>query len=143
MLKRYSEHTGCTEMFIKVISIFLLICLPVFSVGVWDIFLTTDKNLEEQLQFLDKLHSCTPYKYHAEPAGIYEIRGKNNRACSVKWTIAECNFPEGVYQEFAKVQRNRAIERSARYRDKQFMEVKDKEYRYLYEMGNLYCSSSF
>lgn len=130
-------------MYIKVISIFLMICLPVFAVGIWDIFLTTDKSLEEQLKFFEKISTCTPYKYHAEPSGIYEIYGKRNGACALKWTFADCNFPEGVYQEFANVQRHRAIERSTRYTNKQFMEVKDKEYRYLYEIGNLYCRFNY
>ena len=121
----------------------ILLQTSVLAVGIWDIFLTTDKSLEEQLKFFEKISTCTPYKYHAEPSGIYEIYGKRNGACALKWTFADCNFPEGVYQEFAKVQSHRAIERSTRYAHKQFMEVKDKEYRYLYEMGNLYCSSSF
>lgn len=139
MLRKCSELTGCMEMYIKVISIFLIICLPVFAVGVWDVFLTTDKSLDEQLKFLDKLNTCEPYKYHAEPSGIYEIYGKRNKACALKWTIAECNFPEGVYQKFAEIQKHRAIERSDRYRKGQFIEIKDEEYRYLYETGNEYC----
>jgi len=132
-------------MFTRGKLIALLIFLPtsVFAVGIWDIFLTTDKNLEEQLKFLDKLQSCTPYKYHAEPTGMYEVYGKRNKACALKWTIVECNFPEGVYQEFSEIQKHRAIERSDRYREGKFIELKDREYRELLNIGNTYCTNSY
>lgn len=117
--------------------------LPVQAGTIWDIFLTNDKNLEEQLQFFEKIETCSPYKYHAMPSGVYEVYGKRNKACALKWTIVDCNFPEGVYQEFAKIQKHRAIERSERYRNRQFIELKDREYRELLNIGNTYCHNKF
>ena len=105
----------------------------------FELAITNDKDTEARLRFMDKLYACENYKYHAEPSGIYEINGKINNACNVKWTIATCDFPEGVYQEIAKVQKHRITERVQRHKNGIVAELNDKEYRYLLEVGNKYC----
>lgn len=95
------------------------------------------------MEFLDKLSICEKYKYHADGTGIYQIFGKLNNACKVKWTIVDCNFPEGVYQEFSQVQKRKTLARYNRFQEGKTMEIKDKDYRYLLYTGNKYCQNNF
>lgn len=121
----------------------ILLQTSVLAAGIWDIFLTTDKSLDEQLKFFDKISTCTVYKYHAEPSGIYEIYGKRNGACALKWTLADCNFPDGIYQEFAKVQKQRIYDKFLWQKSGILIDLKDKNYRYLYDTGNKYCRVNY
>ena len=132
----------------RIISIIvLLLWLSGFSFvraeNPYEFILTNNKEIEAKMLFLDKLTVCENHKYHAEPGGIYEIYGKANNACHLKWTLADCNFPEGVYQEFARVQKHRTIERLLRLEVGLRNEFKDKNYRYLLQTGNKYCSVSY
>ena len=102
---------------------------------------TNNKDLENKLQFLDKLSTCEKYKYQENGVGSYEIFGKINKTCKVKWTLVDCNFPEGVYQEFSTVQQKRVIDRYNNRKDKYYIEIEDKDYRFLYNIGNLYCQN--
>lgn len=101
--------------------------------------ITNNKDLQEHIKFFDNLYECLPFIYHAQPTGYYEIYGKNDGYCSLKWTIVHCNFPPNVYPEFANIQKKRTLERAERYSKGIRVEIKDKEYRYLYETGNKYC----
>lgn len=126
------------------ILFFIIICLSSKAENIFDFYVTNDKEVEAKLLFLENLSTCTPYKYHATPNGIYEIRGKiNNASCDVKWTIVNCTFPNGVYQKFADIQSFRTIERANRQRNGIMEELKDKNYRYLINIGNQYCQNSY
>ncbi len=135
------------EKYIKPIFFILLliiICLSSKAEDVFDFYVTNDKEVEAKLLFLENLSTCTPYKYHATPNGIYEIRGKINKtSCDVKWTIVNCTFPNGVYQKFADIQSFRTIERANRQRNGIMEELKDKNYRYLINTGNQYCQNNY
>ena len=122
---------------------FFCICLSSYAENIFDFYVTNDKEIEARLLFLDNLSSCTPYKYHAVPAGVYEIQGKRNRACAVRWTIVDCAFPEGVYQKFADVQKFRTLQRVSRQRNGVMDELRDKNYRYLLRTGNTYCQNRY
>lgn len=126
-------------MYIKLLLILICLSTPCYASDIFDIFITNDKHLEEYLTFFDNLNSCKEYKFNAERVGPYQIYGKSNRACHVKWTFADCNFPEDVYQKVAEIQKHRAIERSGRIKKGLMIEIKDKEYRDLYRIGNTYC----
>jgi len=122
--------------------VFLLtgFALPVLcSDNPFEFILTNNKEIENQMIFLDKLETCTPHLYHAEPSGIYQIIDKVNNTCYFKWTMAECYFPFAVSKEFARVQRHRIIERAARLDAGYREELKDRNYRYLLYTGNKYC----
>lgn len=135
------------EKYIKPIFFILLliiICLSSKAEDVFDFYVTNDKEVEAKLLFLENLSTCTPYKYHATPNGIYEIRGKINKtSCDVKWTIVNCTFPNGVYPKFADIQSFRTIERANRQRNGIMEELKDKNYRYLINTGNQYCQNNY
>ncbi len=127
-----------------IISImFFSLCLTSQAENIFDFYITNDKEINARMLFLDNLSTCTPYKYHAMPNGVYEIRGKQNRACSVRWTIVDCAFPEGVYQKFADVQKFRTMERVHRQKNGVMEELLDKNYRYLLETGNTYCQNRY
>ena len=111
--------------------------------NIFDFYVTNDREVEARMLFLDKLSSCTPYEYHAMPSGIYKIRGMGNRACFVRWTIVDCAFPEGVYQEFADIQKIRTIQRIERQKNGVMEELRDKNYRYLLKTGNTYCQNRY
>ena len=130
-------------MFIKLfITFFLTIILNanVVASDTFDLIITNNVDLKERLKFFDNLYECLPFKYHVQSSGIYEIYGKNNNICSVKWSLVYCNFPKNVYPEFAKIQKKRTIDRAERYAKGLRVELKDKDYRYLYQIGNKYCT---
>lgn len=145
MLRKFLEHTGFTEMCIRKPAVLIaLMCVPAFAAGnPYEMMVTNNKDIENRMIFFDKISSCTPYKYHQDGAGIYQINGKMNGACSIKWIMADCNFPEGVYQKFAEVQKHRTIERVNRLHEGYRQELKDKNYRYLLSTGNKYCKIIF
>lgn len=123
-----------------IVFLSVLFVLPAFSEGnFFEFVLTNNKEIENQMLFLDKLETCTPHLYHAEPAGIYQIIDKVNNTCYFKWTMAECYFPPAVSKEFARVQRHRIIERAERLDAGYREELKDRNYRYLLYTGNKYC----
>lgn len=126
-----------------IISIILTTALSTYAIETFQFIATTNKDLENKLKFIDKLSVCEKYKYHADGSGNYEIFGKKNNACKVKWTIVDCNFPEGIYQEFSKIQKEKTLERYTRFQEGKAMEIKDKNYRYLLNTGNLYCQNNF
>lgn len=119
--------------------LYIAICIPCDAAEIFDIFITNDKQLEGYLKFFDKLETCTKYEYNAERVGLYQIYGKNNNTCHVKWTFADCYLPEGIYQKFADIQEDRAIKRNAKIKKGIMIEDKDKDYRFLYQIGNQYC----
>lgn len=125
------------------LCLLVILILPCNAENIFDILITNDKNIENKILFLDKLEECKPYKYHAEPSGIYVVNGISNKACAVKWTLADCNFPEGVYQEFAKVQKQRIADKVLWMRNGILIDLKDKNYRYLYDTGNKYCKMNY
>lgn len=134
----------CTKFLNLIIILLASICLSTNAENIFDSYVTNDKEVEAKMLFLDNLSTCTEYKYHAVPSGIYEIRGKNNNSsCNVKWTIVNCTFPNGVYQKFADVQRFRTIERVNRQKNGIMEELQDKNYRYLINTGNLYCQNNY
>ena len=137
-----SEHRIVNRN-ILLIFLLCLICLRAQSENIFDFYVTNDKEIEAKMLFLDNLYNCNPYKYHAVPNGIYEIRGKYNRACYVRWTVVDCTFPEGVYQQFAQVQKFRTMERSHRQSNGIMEELRDKNYRYLLKTGNTYCQNRY
>lgn len=148
MLRKFLEHTGYTEMYIRGKCFLAILSTGIFlSVSAagnpYEMMLTNNKDIENRLIFFDKLYGCVPYKYHQEGVGIYLINGKINGACSLKWVMADCNFPEGVYQKFAEVQKHRTIERVNRLHEGYRQELKDKNYRYLLSTGNKYCKIIF
>lgn len=116
-----------------------LICTPCKAADTFEIFITNNIQLEGYLKFFDKLNNCTAYNFNAEHAGPYKIFGKNNGACHVKWTFADCYFPNGIYQKVAEIQQHRAIERNENIKKGILIENKDREYRELYQIGNQYC----
>ena len=132
----------CTKL-INLLLLLFSICLTSNAENIFDFYVTNDKEIEAKLMFLDKLSTCTPYKYHAVPSGIYEIRGNKNTYCDVKWTIVNCNFPNGVYQKFADIQKFRTIERVNRQKNGVMEELRDKNYRYLINTGNKCCQNDF
>lgn len=129
--------------YILILVVFFSAMLCTYSDELFKSFVTNDKDLENKLLFFDKLSDCTKHEYYAEGQGKYAIFGKVNNACNVQWTIVDCNFPEGVYQKFADIQKNKTMERYNRLREGKFIELKDKDTRYLYKMGNLYCQSNY
>lgn len=128
---------------VKFLFLLMSICLSSNAQEVFDFYVTNDKDVEAKLIFLENLSTCTPYKYHAVPSGIYEVKGKQNTYCNVKWTIVNCTFPNGVYQKFANVQKFRTMERLNRQRNGVMEELRDKNYRYLINTGNLYCQNDY
>ena len=125
------------------IIIFMLILSSCFATELFQFVATNNKDLENKLQFLDKLSTCEKYKYQEDGVGSYEIFGKINNACKVKWTLVDCNFPEGVYQEVSTIQQKRVIDRYNNRKDKYYIEIEDKDYRFLYNTGNLYCQNRY
>ena len=127
------------------IAFFLLIvcAIKVFVIETFQFFATNNKNLEKKLEFLDKLSICEKFKYQEDGIGSYEIFGKVNNACKLKWTLVDCNFPEGVYQEFSNVQKKRTLERYDNRLNKYYIEIENKDYRYIVNKGNLYCQNRY
>lgn len=125
---------------------FFVLCLVIlkcYAIANFYLVATSDKDLQAKLNFLDKLDICEKHKYQEDGVGSYEIFGKQNKACKVKWTLVDCYFPEGVYQEFSQVQKKRVIERYNNRLDKHYIEVEDKDYRYIVNTGNLYCQNRY
>ena len=132
------------KLFIITISFVLcLVILKCYALANFSLIATSDKDLQAKLNFLDKLDICEKHKYQEDGVGSYEIFGKQNKACKVKWTLVDCYFPEGVYQEFSQVQKKRVIERYNNRLDKHYIEVEDKNYRYIVNTGNLYCQNRY
>lgn len=127
------------------IAFFLLIvcAIKVFAIETFQFFATNNKDLEKKLEFLDKLSICEKFKYQEDGIGSYEIFGKVNNACKLKWTLVDCNFPEGVYQEFSNVQKKRTLERYDNRLNKYYIEIENKDYRYIVNKGNLYCQNRY
>lgn len=127
------------------IAFFLLIvcAIKVFALETFQFFATNNKDLEKKLEFLDKLSICEKFKYQEDGIGSYEIFGKVNNACKLKWTLVDCNFPEGVYQEFSNVQKKRTLERYDNRLNKYYIEIENKDYRYIVNKGNLYCQNRY
>lgn len=120
------------------------ICLSAQSENLFDFYVTNDKEIQARMLFFDNLSTCTPYKYNPIPSGVYEVKGKNmNQACAVRWTIVDCNFPDGVYQKFADVQKFRTMQRVNRQKNGVMEELRDKNYRYLLQTGNTYCQNRY
>ena len=125
---------------------FFVLCLVVLKCYAFDNFhlvATSNQDLQAKLDFLDKLSICQKHKYQEDGIGSYEIFGKQNQACKVKWTLVDCNFPEGVYQEFSSVQKKRVVERYNNIQDKYYIEIEDADYRYLYNTGNKFCTNRY
>lgn len=138
----FINHYG--KLFIITISFVLcLVILKCYALTNFSLIATSDKDLQAKLNFLDKLDICEKHKYQEDGVGSYEIFGKQNKACKVKWTLVDCYFPEGVYQEFSQVQKKRVIERYNNRLDKHYIEIEDKDYRYIVNTGNLYCQNRY
>ena len=138
----FINHNG--KLFIAITSFVLcLVILKCYAFTNFSLIATSDKDLQAKLNFLDKLDICEKHKYQEDGVGSYEILGKQNKACKVKWTLVDCYFPEGVYQEFSQVQKKRVIERYNNRLDKHYIEVEDKNYRYIVNTGNLYCQNRY
>lgn len=120
-----------------------LVVLKCYAFANFYLVATSDKDLQAKLDFLDKLSICEKHKYQEDGIGSYEIFGKQNQACKVKWTLVDCNFPEGVYQEFSNVQKKRVVERYNNIQDKYYIEIEDADYRYLYNTGNKFCTNRY
>ena len=144
-LNRKFKFSKFRVRFFAPITLLILcfIALKCYAFANFHLVATNNKDLQSKLDFLDKLETCTKYKYQEDGIGSYEIFGKLNLACKVKWTIVDCNFPEGVYQEFSKVQKKRVIDRYNNLQDKYYIEIEDADYRYLYNTGNLYCTNRY
>lgn len=120
-----------------------LVALKCCALDTFQFFITSNKDLQAKLEFIDKLSTCEKHKYQQDGVGSYEILGKQNKACKVKWTLVDCNFPDGVYQEFSTVQRRKTLERYNNFLNGKTIEIEDKDYRYLYNTGNLYCQNIY
>lgn len=122
----------------------LIVCaIKVFAIETFQFFATSNKDLEKKLEFLDKLSICEKFKYQEDGIGSYEIFGKVNNTCKLKWTLVNCNFPEGVYQEFSNIQKERTLERYDNRLNKYYIEIENKDYRYIVNTGNLYCQNRY
>ena len=138
----FINHNG--KLFIAITSFVLcLVILKCYAFTNFSLIAASEKDLQAKLNFLDKLDICEKHKYQEDGVGSYEIFGKQNKACKVKWTLVDCYFPEGVYQEFSQVQKKRVIERYNNRLDKHYIEVEDKNYRYIVNTGNLYCQNRY
>lgn len=132
------------QIFVPVtLLIFCFIVLKCYAFANFYLVATSDKDLQAKLVFLDKLSICEKHKFQEDGIGSYEIFGKQNQACKVKWTLVDCNFPEGVYQEFSNVQKKRVVERYNNFQDKYYIEIEDADYRYLYNTGNKFCTNRY
>ena len=120
-----------------------MVALKCYAFANFYLVATNDKDLQAKLEFLDKLSVCEKHKYQEDGIGSYEIFGKQNQACKVKWTLVDCKFPEGVYQEFSEVQKKRIIDKYNNIQDKYYIEIEDADYRYLYNTGNKFCSNRY
>ena len=120
-----------------------LVALKCYAFANFYLVATNDKDLQAKLEFLDKLSVCEKHKYQEDGIGSYEIFGKQNQACKVKWTLVDCKFPEGVYQEFSEVQKKRIIDKYNNIQDKYYIEIEDADYRYLYNTGNKFCTNRY
>lgn len=142
MLRKSLERIGYMVMYTKLLCILLLfISINSYAEAnnAFDLAVTNNIDLQNRLKFFDNLYDCIPYRYIAQPSGYYEIYGKYNEICHIKWTLANCNFPKNVYQDFAKIQKKCTLERLERLSKGYRIELKDKDYRYLYQVGNKYC----
>ena len=140
-----SQYSKCRVQFFAPITllIFCFIALKCYAFANFYLVATNDKDLQAKLEFLDKLSVCEKHKYQEDSIGSYEIFGKQNQACKVKWTLVDCKFPEGVYQEFSNVQKKRVVERYNNFQDKYYIEIEDADYRYLYNTGNKFCTNRY
>lgn len=140
-----SQYSKCRVQFFAPITllIFCFIALKCYAFANFHLVATSNKDLQAKLEFLDKLSVCEKHKYQEDSIGSYEIFGKQNQACKVKWTLVDCNFPEGVYQEFSSVQKKRVVERYNNIQDKYYIEIEDADYRYLYNTGNKFCTNRY
>lgn len=140
-----SQYSKCRVQFFAPITllIFCFIVLKCYAFANFYLVATSNKDLQAKLEFLDKLSVCEKHKYQEDSIGSYEIFGKQNQACKVKWTLVDCNFPEGVYQEFSNVQKKRVVERYNNFQDKYYIEIEDADYRYLYNTGNKFCTNRY
>ncbi len=140
-----SQYSKCRVQFFAPITllIFCFIVLKCYAFANFYLVATSNKDLQAKLEFLDKLSVCEKHKYQEDSIGSYEIFGKQNQACKVKWTLVDCNFPEGVYQEFSSVQKKRVVERYNNIQDKYYIEIEDADYRYLYNTGNKFCTNRY
>ena len=120
-----------------------LVALKCYAFANFYLVATNDKDLQAKVEFLDKLSVCEKHKYQEDGIGSYEIFGKQNQACKVKWTLVDCKFPEGVYQEFSEVQKKRIIDKYHNIQDKYYIEIEDADYRYLYNTGNKFCTNRY
>ena len=120
-----------------------LATLSVWAVETFQFIATNNKDLESKMEFLDKLSTCDKHKYHADGSGDFQIFGKVNNVCKVNWSIVECNFPEGIYQKFAKVQKEKTLQRYDNRLAGYFIEIEDSNYHYLFNTGNLYCKNRY
>ena len=140
-----SQYSKCRVLFFAPITLLILcfIVLKCYAFANFYLVATNDKDLQAKLEFLDKLSVCEKHKYQEDSIGSYEIFGKQNQACKVKWTLVDCKFPEGVYQEFSNVQKKRVVERYNNFQDKYYIEIEDADYRYLYNTGNKFCTNRY
>lgn len=139
---KWKIENGKLFITITFFALFLVV-LKCYAFANFYLVATSDKDLQAKLDFLDKLSICEKYKYQEDGIGSYEIFGKQNQACKVKWTLVDCNFPEGVYQEFSNVQKKRVVERYNNIQDKYYIEIEDADYRYLYNTGNKFCTNHY
>lgn len=139
------QYNKCRVQFFAPITllIFCFIALKCYAFANFHLVATSNKDLQAKLEFLDKLSVCEKHKYQEDSIGSYEIFGKQNQACKIKWTLVDCNFPEGVYQEFSNVQKKRVVERYNNFQDKYYIEIEDADYRYLYNTGNKFCTNRY
>ena len=140
-----SQYSKCRVQFFAPITllIFCFIVLKCYAFANFYLVATSNKDLQAKLEFLDKLSVCEKHKYQEDSIGSYEIFGKQNQACKVKWTLVDCKFPEGVYQEFSAVQKKRIIDKYHNIQDKYYIEIEDADYRYLYNTGNKFCTNRY
>lgn len=139
---KWKIENGKLFITITFFALFLVV-LKSYAFANFYLVATSDKDLQAKLDFLDKLSICEKHKYQEDGIGSYEIFGKQNQACKVKWTLVDCNFPEGVYQEFSNVQKKRVVERYNNFQDKYYIEIEDADYRYLYNTGNKFCTNRY
>lgn len=132
------------RMFVKITLLLLcFVILKCYAKETFQFFATSNKDLQAKLEFIDKLSTCEKHKYQQDGAGSYEIFGKQNKACKVKWTLVDCNFPEGVYEEFSTVQKRKILERYNNFLNGKTIEIEDRDYRYLFNTGNKYCTNRY
>lgn len=142
-MEMFTKRKKLIFLSLVVITSIGLCVLRTFSQEPFQFIASTNKDLQAKLTFLDKISTCEKFKYQEDGVGSYEVFGKQNNACKIKWTLVDCNFPEGVYQEFSNVQKKRVVERYNNWLDKYYIEIENKDYRFLVNTGNLYCKNRY